>query len=719
MRQPRLKIPVSFGYTRHLLSDSLEAALSLSGTYSAFTRYLLALLSSALAIVLKLGLSSFLGGESPYLFVLPAVLLSTWFGGVGPGIVSTIVTAIAIYFFFLPVLDFLAFPKLQIVIGIIIYLIESALIIFIIQRRNRATQQIKERTSQQAIVAVTGQFGLEEQNIDVLMDRVVRAIAKTLKVDHCSIFELLPSGTSFRLASGTGWKKTQVQKTIILGGNDSYEGYTLGQMKPVIVTDFSREKRFKNSELLTDHSVVSGVTIPISGKPQPFGVLSVYTSKKRVFSKEDINFISAMANVLATTFERKASQEELELIASLNTELTSSLNPQKSLSSLVNLLVPRFADFIEVHVKQNGDKSELIEVAAKDKKKAKLLTQITKNYPPIKGSKRPTEKVMRTGRGILLSLIPEGFEKSIAIDTTHFSLLQELSVHSLIVVPIKVRNQTIGIITFGSTPRGRIYTPRDFLLAQEIANRAAVAIDNGRLYKEAQDAIQARDEFLSIATHELKTPLTSLLLQLQSVLHSIKNDSLANFSIDRTLESLESMIGQSKRINRLVNDLLNISLITTGKMKLEKEQTDLRQIVVDVAKRLSDLAEKNKSSITIKDGKSIKGKWDKIRLEQVVTNLVTNAIKYGDNKPITVTLTSTSKNAVLIVSDQGIGIPKDKQKAIFDRFKRASNATQSFKGLGVGLYLVQQIVQAHKGTITVESKQDKGSTFLVELPLKS
>ena len=138
-------------------------------------------------------------------------------------------------------------------------------------------------------------------------------------------------------------------------------------------------------------------------------------------------------------------------------------------------------------------------------------------------------------------------------------MLEKLAIRSFIVVPIKLRSEVIGAITFFSTQKGRVYGPRDLNLAQEIANRAAVAIDNGRHYKEARDAIQARDEFLSIASHELKTPLTSLLLQLQSVMHSIKNDSLANFSIDRTLESLESMIGQSKRINRLINDLLNIS----------------------------------------------------------------------------------------------------------------------------------------------------------------
>lgn len=718
-KKPRKKItyfPLS--RSQHFFLDSLESALSLSRSYSAVTRYSLALLITALATVLKIGLVPLIGKESPYLFVLPAVLLSTWFGGVGPGILSAILTVLSIFFFFLPPVQDFVIPNVTLVAELFIYLIEAALVIFIVYRRNRAAQQMRERAAQQAIVAATGQFGIEEQDTELLMDRVVRAIGETLGVDHCSIFELLPDGKSFRLTSGTGWKRGLVRRIIIKGEEGIYEGYTLKQNKPVIVTDITREKRFEFSHILEGHPVVSAVSVPISGRVQPFGVLSVHTSKKRIFSKDDINFIRSMANVLATTFERKASREELALMASLNTQLTSSLNPQESLKNLVQLVVPHFAEFSEVYVKQDGEKTELIEVAAKEKSKGQALLELVKQYPPEESSKRPLGKVLHSGRGLLISVVTPNWIEKVAEDEGHKELLEKLSLRSLIIVPVKLRSQTIGVITFGSTHKGRVYGHRDLQIAQEIANRAAVAIDNGRLYKEAQEAIQARDEFLSIASHELKTPLTSLLLQLQTVLHSIKNESLASFSIDRTLASLESMIGQSKRINRLVNDLLNISLITTGKMNLEKEEADLTTIVQDVALRLKEQAEKSGSSISIEGEKSIVGYWDKIRLEQVVTNLLTNAIKYGNKKPVQVQVSNSNKTANLVVIDQGIGIPKDKQKTVFDRFTRATNAKKSYKGLGVGLYLVQQIVRAHGGTIEVTSKPNKGSTFSVTLPLQ-
>lgn len=699
-------------------AESLNAAVSIPGQYSPLTRYSLAVLISILAIVLKIGLSPFIGAEAPYLFVLPAVLMSTWFGGVGPGILSVFITLISIYIFFIPPLGNLGTLNLRVVIELFVYLLEAALIIVIVHRRNKVSLQMKERAAQQAIVAVTGQFGLEEHDTQKLMDRVVRAIGKILHVDHCSIYELSPDGKSFRLAAGTGWKRGMVRRTIINGSNSFYEGYTLSVNQPVIVKDFAKEKRFAPSEILQDHAVVSAVSIPVSGKPQPFGVLSVYSSEKRGFSKDDINFIQAMANVLATTLERKATQEELELIASLNTELTSSLNPQKSLMNLVKIVVPRFADFTEVFVKEEGDKTELLEIAAKDRGKERILKEIFLTYSPVGSTNRPVTRVLQSGRAMMVSIMPETWEEKMAEDEGHKKLLSRLAMRSLIVVPIKLRSKTIGAIMFGSTTTGRIYGPRDLRVAQEIASRAAVAIDNGRHYREAREAIQARDEFLSIASHELKTPLTSLLLQLESVMYSIKNDSLANFSVDKTMERLESMIGQSKRINRLVNDLLNISLITTGKMKLEKETVDLREVVSEVTDKLQAMAKEHGSTFTIEEGEKIEGKWDKVRLEQVVTNLVTNALKYGNRKPITIQISNSNRQATLVVKDQGIGIPKDKQQAVFDRFNRASNAKKSIQGLGVGLYMVQQIVKAHGGTISVESKPNKGSTFSISLPLK-
>lgn len=234
--------------------------------------------------------------------------------------------------------------------------------------------------------------------------------------------------------------------------------------------------------------------------------------------------------------------------------------------------------------------------------------------------------------------------------------------------------------------------------------------------EEAKAEIKLRDEFLSIASHELKTPLTLVLLQIQNALHNIRNVSLANFSVSKLLEMLESVEQQTNRLSRMISDLLNVSLITTGKLNLEKEKTDLAAIVKDVSKRLPEIMNQKGYPISVSSKGSIIGNWDKIRVEQAIINLLSNAIKYGNKKLVEVKVQKSDSVAKLIIKDKGIGIPKEVRNRIFERFERG-NGVKSIQGLGVGLYITRQIITAHKGTIKLDSKENNGSTFTVELPL--
>jgi signal transduction histidine kinase len=236
-------------------------------------------------------------------------------------------------------------------------------------------------------------------------------------------------------------------------------------------------------------------------------------------------------------------------------------------------------------------------------------------------------------------------------------------------------------------------------------------------YENAQKEIKARDQFLAIASHELKTPVTSMLLQVQTAIHNIRNVSLANFSVANLLKMLEGTEQQSQRLSKMVNDLLNLSLITTGRLDLEPEQTDLSDITKHVADNFADKMQRDNNAIIVHADKPVIGMWDKVRIAQAVTNLISNAIKYGDNKPIDVSVSNSGGHAKLVVKDHGIGIPQSEQKRIFERFERAVTSRE-FQGLGVGLYITNQIVRAHNGKIQVESKPNNGTSFIVELPLK-
>ncbi|MDI1447945.1 ATP-binding protein [Polyangium sp. 6x1] len=237
------------------------------------------------------------------------------------------------------------------------------------------------------------------------------------------------------------------------------------------------------------------------------------------------------------------------------------------------------------------------------------------------------------------------------------------------------------------------------------------AIDNANLFHEALEAISARDDFLAVASHELRTPLTPLKLQLERLVR----DARAGASQERMAPALEVAYRQVGRLAALIDRLLDVSRITAGKLDLCLDEVDLCALVHDVVTRFSREAEEAGCQLSFHHDKPILGKWDRLRLEQVVTNLLGNAIKYGRGKPIEIELDADEGTARLMVRDHGVGIAPEDQGKIFERFERAVS-NQSFGGLGLGLWIVRQIVDTHGGTVRVESAPGVGSTFRVELP---
>lgn len=237
-------------------------------------------------------------------------------------------------------------------------------------------------------------------------------------------------------------------------------------------------------------------------------------------------------------------------------------------------------------------------------------------------------------------------------------------------------------------------------------------------YTKALNEIKARDRFLSIASHELKTPLTSMLLKLSDILNRIKNVSLARFSIPELMRVLQNAQDQVKWLTAMINDLLNISLMTTGRMNLSRQKMDLVKITRTVKESFSEVLKREKYSIRIDASSAVFGNWDKTRIEQAITNLFSNAIKYGRNKPIDIQIFSHGDVAKFVIRDRGIGISREDQKIIFKPFERPKSVAGYKKGLGVGLYLTDMIVKSHGGHIKVESVSGKGTTFTLELPVK-
>lgn len=225
-------------------------------------------------------------------------------------------------------------------------------------------------------------------------------------------------------------------------------------------------------------------------------------------------------------------------------------------------------------------------------------------------------------------------------------------------------------------------------------------------------AIKARDEFLSIASHELKTPLTSIKLQTQMIAKSLHKENYDPERMDRMLKQTDQSVN---RITRLVDDMLDISRLATGKMTLQKEFFLLEEMVRDVIERLQPLMDEASCTVSFKVLQPASGNWDKFRLEQVVTNILTNATRYSPGTLIEIKLGTEDNMAVISFKDSGCGIHPADQERIFLRYERAESAHET-RAMGLGLYIVKQILNMHGGDIRVKSELNKGSEFIITLP---
>ena len=261
----------------------------------------------------------------------------------------------------------------------------------------------------------------------------------------------------------------------------------------------------------------------------------------------------------------------------------------------------------------------------------------------------------------------------------------------------------------------RIRPERIVSIARDITERKRTQLERELLYREAVDAIRARDDFLSVASHELRTPLSALQLQIQTLLQPPRRSPQAVLSPEQIKAKLEMAYRQTERLTRLVGQLMDVSRITAGRLRLEREEIDLSTLVRDVVGRLGEEARRTRSDVQITAATPVVGSWDRIRVEQVVGNLLTNAFKFGDGRPIEITVESKGPIARLVVVDHGIGIAPEDVERIFRRYEQAISS-RAFGGLGLGLYIARQIIEAHGGTIRVESQPGAGSTFSVDLP---
>ena len=563
--------------------------------------------------------------------------------------------------------------------------------------------------------------------------------------DFCMIDLLDESGKMERAAAKAGDpRKVQLANKMFefpadprnVGG--IYDTARIG--RPVLVEKV-QDRWLKGVAKITEERIVlkklgikSLIYAPLKGRGIIIGVLTLVSSKENFsYTEDDVILAEEIANraELAVAHARlyleaqEALEGEKELASNLrflsesSKILSSSLDYKTTLANVAKLAVSHITDWCGVDMLNENGEIEQVAISHRDPKKIRLAKELRKERPVNMADKFGLPSVLRTGKSELYSPISEDILTSRAKSKKELELLKKLNLTSAMIVPLLRNKKVIGTISFITEEGRERYDRNSLIMAEELASRASLAIENSRLYQVAQDAIRSREEFMSIAGHELRTPLTIILLHLQKANSDIKKLMAKHTGMEKIPDLLERSEKQGFRLSKMINDLLDVSLINTDKLRLEKEHVDLNIVVEEVLQLFSIQLKKVKTFIIYdRSNEPIMGHWDRIRLEQVISNLISNAFKYGKRNPVNVSVKKVGQEALIEIRDKGIGIKPEDIENIFELFKRGVSP-EDFKGIGIGLYISKRIVESHGGKIEVRSKAGIGSTFTIRLPLIS
>jgi PAS domain S-box-containing protein len=410
--------------------------------------------------------------------------------------------------------------------------------------------------------------------------------------------------------------------------------------------------------------------------------------------------------------ERAALLGRLELLADVTAVIGSSLDYDQTLRSIAEAAVPRFADwcFIDV-VTETGD-VDRVAVQHSDRSLADLAVQMEHRYPTPADTPLGPPHTIRTGVTQTYE-IPNDVLELYAQGEEHLSMLRTLAFRRGLVVPLIARGRTLGALSFAFSESDRQFSADDVQLAEDIGRRAGLAIDNARLYSELDRANRAKDDFLAMLSHELRTPMTATL----GWATMLERGGLSEDLIAAAGEA----IGQSTRAQaRLIDDLLDVSRIVSGKMQLTLAPVLLADVIAAAVETIRPAADAKQIALDVRfQSRDARLNADSDRLQQVFWNLLSNAVKFTPRGGrVDVELRDDRDNATVIVRDTGEGIARELLPHIFERFRQGdSGASRRHGGLGLGLAIARNLVELHGGTLTAESRgEGRGATFIATLP---
>lgn len=474
--------------------------------------------------------------------------------------------------------------------------------------------------------------------------------------------------------------------------------------------------------------ILSLVVIPLRVNGGARGTVVAYHRRQVPITADDRCVATALGNLASSALatatlyaaesaSRRAAQlaaDRAAFLARASNVLASSLDYESTLKTVAQLAVPEMADWCAVDVATEHGELRRLAVAHEDPEKVRLAWALHERYPPDPESPYGAMQALRTGRSVMMSRIPPELIEQGVRDADHLAMVRSLGLTSYMCVPLVVRGRAVGVITFVAAESGCEYTASHLRFAEDVASRAALAVENARAYDAVQRANRVKDEFLATLSHELRTPLNAVL----GYARMIRSGMLDTSKQGRALEILER---NAVSLNQIVEDILDVSRIVAGKLRLAMTPVDLSGVLHDAAATVRPAADAKGIALTMTidpDVPPISGDAD--RLQQVVWNLLANAVKFTPRQGrVHLRLAQAGSRVQVTVRDSGAGIHRDFLPHLFEAFRQGdSGFAREHGGLGLGLAIARHLVEMHGGTIAAASEgEGRGATFTVEIPV--
>jgi PAS domain S-box-containing protein len=595
-----------------------------------------------------------------------------------------------------------------------------------LSEKRRAEQDLQAARTGQAdlqrrlimLAAASGSL-LVSPRLDDVMPAALTLAGQLLDADGCAVWRF--SNGEWRMGAVQGVSEAFANRIITSNGTGG-AATSIPFVDPLALSDVASLPMLDEQRAAyTAEGIASMIAVPLRIGSDLSGTLACYYRTPRQFTEVEVETARALGNLVSaaiTTAElydaQRRSREQSDMIAEAAAALAASLDYQETLRRIVRLCVPHIADWCAVDLESEQGTVERLAVAHVDSVKVEKARQLQKRFPPDPASPLGIHQVLRSGAPVLVPEVTDAMLQALARGPEHLAAVRDLGVCSYMCVPLRTHGRTIGVLTFVAGQSGRHYGASDLQFAQDIASRAALAVENSRAYEQVRRANRVKDEFLATLSHELRTPLNAIL----GYSRMLKSGMVSSDRLPRAVEIIHK---NAAALAKIVEDVLDVSRIVSGKLRLKTQPLDLGPLLALSVETVQPAAEAKGITLqAVMEPGLTQVNGDPDRLQQVMWNLLSNAVKFTPNQgTVTVSVEPSDAHVAISVVDSGVGIAEEFLPHIFERFRQGdSRFAREFGGLGLGLAIARHIVEMHGGTIEAFSEGvGKGSTFKVTLPV--